>query len=69
MGVFSSWDTLEMNSDRWLSTFSSEAAMELKASARVLISSQRSSYPVTRTSNSPRPNFRAASAISFRGLD
>ena len=43
MGVFSSWDTLAMNSDRWLSTLAREFAMVLKDSARVLISSHRPS--------------------------
>ena len=43
IGVFSSWETLAINSDRWLSTFSREFAIELNASARALTSSHRSS--------------------------
>ena len=43
MGVFSSWETLAINSARWLSTFSRELAIALKASARAPTSSQRSS--------------------------
>ena len=42
--------------------------MALKAVASSPTSSQRSQEPLTRTSNSPWPNLRAASAISFRGL-
>ena len=41
MGVLSSWETLAMNSLRWVSTLDREAAMELKASARVPTSSHR----------------------------
>ena len=67
MGVLSSWETLATNSLRRASDLARASAMLLKASASSPTSSLR--LPTsTRVSNSPRPNFRAASAMSLRGL-
>ena len=68
MGVLSSWDTLAMNSLRRCSLLASESAMALNASASSPTSSRR--LPTsTRTSSRPRPNCRAAAAISLMAWD
>ena len=66
IGVFSSCETLAMNSLRRCSEASSESAMELNAETSAPTSSVRPSS-FTRTEKSPCANFRLARAISSSG--